>query len=198
VITVSEAFRDELARKGLPRERIEVVHNAIAADWGARSDSARLRSSLGIPPDLPVILSVGRLSKEKDHLTLLRAVRRFPRDRAFHIVIVGEGPERSAIESAVERFELKGRVTLAGHLASAAPYFGMAQLVVISSRSEGSPNVLLEAMASGVPVVTTRVGGIPEHIEAGRSALAVDPGDAAGMGAAIEQLIGQDRALHRP
>jgi glycosyltransferase involved in cell wall biosynthesis len=193
VITVSVPFRDELVRRGVPPENIEIVHNAIAADWGcaARRESAALRQNLDIPLDWPVILNVGRLSKEKDHLTLLKAVRSL----RVQLVLVGEGPGRGDLEATISRFGLTGRVTLTGHQESVAPYYGMAQVVAISSLSEGSPNVLLEAMASGVPVVATNVGGIPEHVEDGRSALLVQPRDVSAMGAAIAELIGPDLRL---
>ena len=194
VITVSAPFRDELVQRGVSSENIEIVHNAIGEDWGRahRSDPPGLKRSLGIAQDSPVILSVGRLSREKDHLTLLRAASRLN----AYLVIVGEGPERMSIQRAIVQLGLQDRVMLTGQK-SAAPFYGIAQVVVLSSRSEGSPNVLLEAMASGVPVVATRVGGIPEHVEEGKSALLVGPGDAAAMSAAINSLIGPDRELAR-
>ncbi|MBV8843546.1 MAG: glycosyltransferase [Bryobacterales bacterium] len=188
VITVSTPFRDQLIARGVPKDGIDIVHNAIASDWGlsARQDAAAVRSSLDIPPDARIILSAGRLSKEKDHLTLLKAVRRLP---AAHVLIVGDGPERPAIEKAIKQLGLKGRATLAGHQPSVAAYYAIADTVVLSSRTEGSPNVLLEAMVSGVPVVATRVGGVPEHVEDGETALLVDPGDDAAMGSAIARLL---------
>jgi len=91
-----------------------------------------------------VILSVGRLSKEKDHLTLLNAVRGLPGDLRPRVLIVGEGPERASIESAVKQLGLKHSVMLTGHQESVAPYYAIADVLAISSRSEGSPNVLLE------------------------------------------------------
>ena len=188
VITVNVPFRDELVRRGVPAGRIEIVHNAIAPDWGREADPY----PAGLPETgLPIILSIGRLSREKDHLTLLHAMKGLD----AHLVIAGEGPERAALESAIRRLCLCERVTLAGHQDSVAPYYRAAQAVVISSRSEGSPNVLLEAMASGVPVVATRVGGIPEHVEDGQSALLIEPGDPAAMHTAIARLIGPDGAL---
>jgi glycosyltransferase involved in cell wall biosynthesis len=187
VLTVSIPFRDELASKGVNPDRIEIVHNAIRPDWGTAKPAAA--------PDRKTILIVGRLSREKDHLTLLRAVERI-RDLNPHLVIVGEGPERARIEREIKQLGLSGQVTLTGHQPSAEPYYGAANLAVLSSLSEGSPNALLEAMAAGVPVVATNVGGIPEIVKHEESALLVPPGDIDAMAAAMSKLL-TDSSLAR-
>lgn len=188
VITVSIPFRDELASKGVARDRIEIVHNAIRPDWGTAKSSSDLRASLNIPADRRVILIVGRLSSEKDHVTLLRAVERIRKFKP-HLLIVGEGPERAKIEREIGQLGLSDHVTLTGHQPSAEPYYGIADLAVLSSLSEGSPNALLEAMASGVPVVATDVGGIPEIVKHEEGALLVPPADPGAMAAAMEKLL---------
>ena len=188
VLTVSIPFRDELASKGVSPDRIEIVHNAIRADWGAKRPASDLRAALGIAADRNVILIVGRLSREKDHLTLLRAVDRLRAKLNPHLLIVGEGPERARIQQEVQRLGLSGHVTLTGQQRSAEPYYGIANLAVLSSLSEGSPNALLEAMAAGVPVVATNVGGIPEIVKHGESALLVPPGDIDSLAAAMSSL----------
>jgi len=189
VLTVSIPFREELASKGVRQNRIEIVHNAIRPDWGATKPAGDLRATLNIAPDRHVILIVGRLSREKDHLTLLRALERMRSKLDPHLLIVGEGPERARIEREIQQLGLSGQVTLTGHQRSAEPYYGIANLVVLSSLSEGSPNVLLEAMAAGVPVVATQVGGIPEIVKHEESALLVPPGDIGAMAAAMSKLL---------
>jgi glycosyltransferase involved in cell wall biosynthesis len=191
VLTVSMPFREELAAKGVARKRIEIVHNAIRPDWGAIAPnvSADLRLALGIEPDRKIILIVGRLSREKDHLTLLSAVNRLRGDLNLHLLVVGEGPERGRIEEEMRRLRMAERVTLTGHQRSAEPYYQIADLAVLSSRSEGSPNALLEAMAAGVPVVATNVGGIPEIVMHEESALLVAPGDIDSMASALSNLL---------
>jgi glycosyltransferase involved in cell wall biosynthesis len=190
VVTVSRPFRDELARNGVAPERIAIVHNAIDAEWGMRAGTA-LRSGLGIPQERKVILIVGRLSREKDHFTLLRAVDRIRRDGVIapHLVMVGEGPERKPIEDRVRALDLAPYVTMTGQIPAAEPYYAIADVAVLSSRSEGSPNALLEAMAARVPVVATAVGGIPEMVANEDSALLVAPGDCAAMSAAVTALL---------
>lgn len=201
VITMSEPFRRELVGKGVASDRIVVVHNAIAPDWGTASRepavAAALRARLGIASEANVILLVGRLSREKDHATLLAALAKLRQDGAVpmpHLVLVGDGPERVRIEQAIAAGGLAGAVTLTGQVPTAEPYYGIADVAVLASLSEGSPNALLEAMAAGVPVVATRVGGIPEIVSDGESALLIAPRDIAGMAGALQKVL-TDRDL---
>ena len=190
VLTVSGPFREELIARDVPAGRIEIVQNAIRPDWGEEAgkpeNAGALRANLGIPGAVPVVLSVGRLSAEKDHLTLLNATVRAP---GMHLVIVGDGPERERIENRIRSLGLNGRVTLTGQQTTAEPYYGIADIAVLSSRTEGSPNALLEAMAAGVPVVATAVGGVPEMVTDGESALLVKPGDPAALAGAMKLLL---------
>ena len=199
ILTVSAPFRDELVSHGVRRDRIEIVHNAIRPDWGSRSgapaDTAELRNSLGILEGRKVVLIVGRLSKEKDHITLIRALSQLRSRIDPHLLIVGEGNNRASIEQEIVRLGLTEHVTLTGHQPSAEPYYRIADLAVLSSLSEGSPNALLEAMAAGVPTVATAVGGIPEIVQDGESALLVQPSDLEGMSAAMARLLIDEPAL---
>lgn len=198
VLTVSLPFRRQLRAMGVPEERIEIVHNAVQPGWGVEARkpeaAARLRAGMHIAPGRKVLLIVGRLSREKDHLGLLDAFRRLPASLAPHLVIVGDGVERPRIEQRIAALGLADSVTLTGQRDSAEPYYGIADLAVLSSWSEGSPNALLEAMAAEVPVVATAVGGIPEIVTDGESALLVQPGDPQALAAAMQRLL-EDPAL---
>jgi len=134
---------------------------------------------------------VGRLSREKDHLTLLHAFRQLAREGSVnaHLLIVGDGPERPRIEAAIRDFQLCAAVTMTGHMPSAEPYYGVADLAVLSSLSEGSPNALLEAMSARVPVVATAVGGVPEIVADRQSALLVPPHSPAALCQAMGELL---------
>jgi glycosyltransferase involved in cell wall biosynthesis len=194
VLTVSRPFRDELVARGVRPERIEIVHNSIRPDWGrAKGDAEELRRSLGIAPQRKVALAVGRLSREKDHITLVRALAEV---KDCHLLMVGEGPERSRIEKEIARLKMGPKTTLAGQQSSAESFYAIADLAVLSSVTEGSSNALLEAMAAGVPVVATSVGGTPEIVKHERSALLVKPANADEMRAAIVRLLG-DEPLRR-
>lgn len=198
VVTVSEPFRHELIKNGVAAERITILHNAIDTDAGFDDHSGAdpLRRELGIAGGKKVILIVGRLSREKDHLTLLDAfsqIRQAGRCDA-HLIIVGDGPERLRIERRIQALDLVAHVGLTGQQPSAQPYYGLADVAVLSSRSEGSPNALLEAMAAGIPAVATAVGGIPEMVVDGESALLVPPGDRQSLTRALTAAL-TDRGL---
>jgi glycosyltransferase involved in cell wall biosynthesis len=196
IVTVSRAFQDQLTRRGVAPARITVLHNAIDPDWLAHSGVAReaARQELGIREGQPLVLAIGRLSHEKAFDCLLEAFAKLPRENPAAepvLIIVGEGPERSNLERLSGAPGLSGRVRLPGHLRRIAPYYAAADVVAISSITEGSPNVLLEAMAAKVPVVATAVGGIPEIVRDRESALLVAPRDPAALTDALARAIGE-------
>ncbi len=194
LVVVNDQFRDQLVRRWIPRERIAVIHNAIDPQWaaGARQPQAAagLRAKLGIGADEKVLLIAARLSKEKDHATLLRAlaILRDRRHKTPRLIVLGDGPERTHIDAAIRELNLSGQVILLGWVPS-EPYYGIADVAVLSSVTEGSPNAVLEAIGAGVPVVATAAGGIPEIVADGESALLVPAGDAARMAEALDEVL---------
>jgi glycosyltransferase involved in cell wall biosynthesis len=197
IVTVSLATKQQLQGRGIPGERIAVVHNAVQSRIPEKSrvDGAvfgQKKIDLGLSPDEKLILCVGRLSKEKaqiDMVAALHHLRQLRPNLAVRLMILGDGPEREPIAQAVRSAGLEKHVVFAGHLNDLAPYYEAADVVAIPSLSEGSPNVLLEAMAFGVPVVATEVGGIPEIVVHEDTALLVPARDAAAMAAAIDRLL---------
>jgi glycosyltransferase involved in cell wall biosynthesis len=141
------------------------------------------------------IVSVGRLTAPKDTLALVHALARLP-DGAFEAVIVGEGPDYPAAEEEIRRLGLERAVELAGRRDDVPDLLAGADLFVLSSRSEGLPLSILEAMAAGLPVVASSVGGVPEAVVDGETGLLVPPGDPSSLAAALEQLLG-DAELRR-
>ncbi len=199
VVTMNDQFQRDLVRHGVRREQIAIVHNAIDPDYASAARSperaSALRKKLGIAADEKVLLIAARLSREKDHATLLKALAEV-RDRHAlrpRLIVLGEGPERPHIDADIERLGLAGQVLLPGWLPS-EPYYGIADIAVLSSVTEGSPNAVLEAIGAGVPLVATSVGGIPEIVQDGESALLVPAGDASRMADALSQLL-QSAAL---
>ena len=161
VITVCNAFAEDLARKGVPREKITVQHNSVKPFQAASPESvAALRREM--PAETPLLICIGRLSLEKGQADLLRALdylRRELKEERFHAALVGEGPEEARLLALRAELGLENHVTMAGLQHDVRPYYTCADIVAIPSHSEGSPNVLLEAMAAGVAVAATRVGG---------------------------------------
>lgn len=201
VVTVCRSFADDLVETGVRRERIAVLPNAIEeAPSPAPGDARDLRRGMGIRQGERVILSVGRFSREKAQADLVRAsacLRRSHPGLAFRVVLLGDGPLRLEVERAVEAAGLSEAFLFAGHQSNVWPYFGLADLFVLPSHSEGSPNVLLEAMASGVPVVATSVGGVPETVEGGENGLLVPRANPQALAEAIGRLLDDDAMARR-
>ena len=192
IVTVSNDFKRRLVHRGMPEERITVLYNAVKTPSGmSRSTprcSARNKRALGISGEEKVVVAVGRLSREKGQIDLVFALnhlRRVRPDMTVRVVLVGEGTDRPKILQAAESLGLANWITLAGHQHNVAPYYEAADVVAIPSYSEGSPNVLLEAMASNIPVVATSVGGIPEivtHTRGDRTLGSAEPDRTHGIG----------------
>jgi glycosyltransferase involved in cell wall biosynthesis len=140
----------------------------------------------------PQIVSVGRLQTPKDPLSFLRALAlvRGP----FRASLVGDGPDRPAVERELERLGLGGRVTLQGTRDDVPELLASSHVFVLSSHSEALPVSLLEAMAAGLPVVATQVGGVPELVVDGETGLLVPAGDPPGLAAALQRMV-DDPAL---
>jgi glycosyltransferase involved in cell wall biosynthesis len=184
VLTVCRPFMSDLSAMGVPESRIRI-------------QLFGLRQQVGAGPSARVLLNVGRLSREKGHVDLIHCfakIRELVPDIPLRLVLVGEGPERQHIVSLCRELKLSEHVTLVGHQDDVNHYYAMADLFLLTSHSEGSPNVLLEAMAAGIPVVATEVGGIPELAANHKEVLLVPPGDYRGIAAAAAKIL-KDPAL---
>ena len=194
LVTVCHAFARELASStGVPLEKISVQHNSVQPGAQVASVEVQsLRERLGIAADERIVLTVGRLSREKAHIDLLAAyqhLRLTNPDILSKLVIVGDGPERGRLEARAEIDGNKDRVIFTGQIGEVQPFYAAADVFVLPSHSEGSPNVLLEAMAANLPIVATAVGGVPEILENNESALLVPANEPQTMAAAIARLL---------
>ncbi len=192
VLTVCIPFAAEMEARGVPRRRIRVQHMPVRHFVNTPDDGANLRSELGIDVDARVILSVGRLSREKGYANLLTAftqLRRKSSDDRLRLVLVGDGPERRILEEQASKSDLADYVIFTGHRNDAKRFYGIAKAFALPSYSEGTPNVLLESMAAGVPVVATAVGGIPELASDGRHALLVPAANPVALADALQKLL---------
>jgi glycosyltransferase involved in cell wall biosynthesis len=198
VITVSHSAAQALGRIGVRASRLRVVHNAISPN--PEDDpraSLALRKSLGISDKQRVVLAAGRLSREKGHTDLVTAFGYLAQQQpatSICLLVAGDGPERHRIEALTKSFDGNHRVLLLGHVSNLKAYYAMADLMVLPSHSEGSPNVLLEAMAAGLPIVATRVGGVPEIVCHGHTAILVEPRKPRALAHGISLLL-SDRSL---
>jgi glycosyltransferase involved in cell wall biosynthesis len=177
-----------LAEQGLHVEA--TIGNAVGPPPAA-ADRAALERAWGLGPGLRLLGAVGRLVDVKNHALAIDAVAAVP---GAALAIVGEGPLRGALEQQASRLGIRDRVVLVGFRRDARAIIGAADGVVLSSRGEGLPLVVLEALAAGVPIVATAVRGIRDYLTDGENALLVPPDDPDALAGALRRLLA-DRAL---
>jgi len=189
VISVCQAFTPRLVACGVQAARIRILHNA-AVPTRPIPEAARkqVRSQFGIRNGESVVLTIGRLSKEKGHADLVRALKLL-REIPWKMVLVGVGPERDALTTLAASLGISDRVVFAGFNPDVAAFYAIANVFVLPSHSEGSSNVLLEAMATGVPIVATSAGGNPEIVVDDDTGLLVPVGDSRALANAITRLL---------
>jgi glycosyltransferase involved in cell wall biosynthesis len=200
VVTVCDYFARDLQRMGVPAGRISVQHNPIRLQPPAsEEEKLQLRAELGPPDGAKVLLNIGRLSLEKGHADLLRAMARLRQEGSasdVYLLILGAGPEKDALLALRTELGLNNVVQFCGQIADVHPYYGIADLFVLPSHSEGSPNVLLEALAAELPIVATDAGGVPELLTHEVNALLVPKQDVPQLAGAIRRLL-DDPALRQ-
>lgn len=163
IVTVSQALQQRLVALGVAPGCISVLRNGVDLDLFRPTDRDEARKRLGFSGT--TLFSVGHLVAAKGHDVAIRALARLPDCR---LVIAGQGPQRRALMALAQALGVAGRVTLVGDMPQQelAVYYAAADALVLMSRTEGWPNVLLESMACGTPVITTDVGGTSEVVRA--------------------------------
>ena len=196
VICVSEDLLQRCLECGVAPARCVLIENGIdTEEFARRRPAAEAKAAAGVPPGRQVVGAVGRLSAEKGFDVLIRAVGRLRSEgRDVGLWLVGEGDERRRLEALVGELGLRGAVQLLGHRGDVAGLYEAMDVYALSSLREGLPNVLLEAMALEVPVVATRVAGVPRLVRDGENGLLVEPGDEAALADRL-RLVLSDAAL---
>jgi glycosyltransferase involved in cell wall biosynthesis len=193
VVTVCRPFALTLQRIGVNPARIVVRHNSVKSFSPASAETvAQLRQDLEIQQGARVILCVGRLSREKaqsDFIEAASLIRRNNPPRNIRFVVAGDGPDRHMLKDLAKARHVADLVIFAGQVGDLGPYYTMADLAVLPSHTEGSPNVLLEAMAAGLPIIATAVGGVPEIVEHEKQALLVEKQNPSELARSIERLL---------
>lgn len=195
-VVLAEHMRETMVtRKGIDPARISVVPNPVPSE--------RIRALALEEPDhpwlqakgdeRPLIVAAGRLTAQKDFSMLLAAVSRVKRETPVRLAILGEGPEREALEAQAQKLGIGDAVVLPGFQQNPYSWMARAAVIALSSRAEGMPNILLEAMALGRPVVSTDCPSGPrELLGSGRLGKLVPVGDEAAMAEAIQLSLGGD------
>jgi glycosyltransferase involved in cell wall biosynthesis len=185
LVANSDAAVTRLQQLGVPRRRLRLLPNVI--DVNAFVPSAADEAARPF-----TVAAIGRLDANKRFDRALRVVAsarpRIARD--VRLIVAGAGPDRSALEALAVRLGLGGQVTFAGAVADIRPLLGQADCLLLTSDAEGTPNVILEAMAAARPVIATAVGGVSALVEPGRTGLLAARDDEAALAGAVVRLAG--------
>lgn len=188
-----------ITQRIVPREKVRVIQNGIDTDfYRIRHDPAAVRRSLGIPSDAFIIGTVGRLHEIKRQEVLIRSFARLrARVAGVHLLLVGDGPRRAELGDLAARLGLRESVHFAGYQDPTAPYLQAMNCFALTSRSEGMPQSVLEASVVGLPVIASRVGGLPEVIDHGRTGMLFEAGDEEALEEGLWQLLSDREQARR-
>ena len=184
VVAVSRPLATSLIEQGIDRQRVHVIPNRRPPNLPFSSEESRRR--LGLPERARLVGWIGRMSREKGADVMIEAMPQVPAD--VQLVFLGEGPLRPGLARRVAELGLRDRVHFLGPVSGADRLLRAFDLVALSSRTEGTPMVLLEAIDAGVPIVATAVGGVPELLS-DREALLVPPERPDRLAAAITECL---------
>jgi teichuronic acid biosynthesis glycosyltransferase TuaC len=185
-IGVSRALTQAMERMGMPADKLVTMPNGVDLNLFRMQPQTVARAELGWPHG-PTLLSVGNLVENKGHHIAIEALAQLP---DFRLVIAGEGPERHALEALAKNSQTASRIKFLGRVEQnqLAVCYSAADILVLPSSREGWPNVLLESMACGTPVVATRVGGIPEIVTSASAGRLMPEQNAASLVTAVADL----------
>jgi len=192
VVAVSDAAAEQVLKSGFPPEKVVVVRSSINTKFFEPTDGAReqMREHLGLKSDEFVIAAVGRLVKGKGYDVLLRAIHHLPSSDRPTLLLAGDGNERQSLENLSTELGISEQARFLGFQNDIRPVLWSADVFVHvpTGFPEGTPNAILEAMAAGLPVIASKVGGIPEVVRDGETGLLVPPNDHKALAEAILTL----------
>lgn len=195
VVAVSKGVAEDLSNQiGLPLDKIKVIYNPVIDERLIHKSWEKVENPWFQDPQTPVILSVGRLTEQKDHSTLIKAFAKVREKIPAKLVILGEGEKRLELEQLVDTLELKEDVWMPGFVENPYAFMRRASVFVLSSKWEGLPTVLIEAMACGCRIVSTDCpSGPAEILEGGKWGRLVPVGDVDGLARAILLSLDEDK-----
>ncbi len=203
IIAVSNYVADDLAAIAtLPRESITTIYNPVVTREISEQSAIRPDHAWLAKPDIPVILAAGRLTSAKDFSTLVRAFAQVRKHRRVRLVILGEGPQRTSLQTMIDELDVSTDVDLPGWFENPFACMAHASVFVLSSAWEGLPGVLIQAMACGCPVVSTDCpGGSREILEDGKFGPLTPVGNYESMAQSIlrvlDKPVGRDALIAR-
>jgi glycosyltransferase involved in cell wall biosynthesis len=191
-IGVSRALTEGLAALGAPKERLFTLRNGVDLQRFRPLPKAECRTALGLPTGVPLILTVGHLVELKGNHIVIDAVAKLHAEGlAVTLVIVGEGYERQRLEAQAAALGLGSAVRFAGAIANAelVRWYGSADALVLASSREGWPNVLTESLASGTPVIASKIPSTPEIVRDSVAGILFEPREPVALAQAIRSIL---------
>jgi glycosyltransferase involved in cell wall biosynthesis len=178
--------------------RLVVIPNGVDMDrYGDVTKREAVRDSIGVPPDALLLTCVAKLYEQKGHVVLLDAFERLRSQREVHLALVGDGPLLGSLAARIDVAGIQPRVHLTGIRSDIPDVLMASDAFVLPSLWEGLPMALLEAMASGLPIIASRVAGTEEVLAGTDAGLLVEPGDSGGLRDGIERLVADDGLRRR-
>jgi glycosyltransferase involved in cell wall biosynthesis len=190
-VTCGENMRNNLIKNcGFPKEKVVSISTGISSEFFEIKKDPEMKTKYGLKNNAIVITNVGILRSVKGHEVTLKAVRhvvdKFP-DAVFFFA--GDGPRKRALEKMADELGISSQVIFAGFINNIKNVYSFSDIIVLSSWSEGLPQSILQAMASGIPVVATKVGGVPEIVFHEKTGILVQPGDFESLSNGIIRLL---------
>ena len=190
VIASAESVKDHyVTQVGADRDKVDVIYNAV--DWAQLQTTMtrhEFRASIGVPPDVPAAGIIARLTEQKAHRVLFEAMTHAEL-ASLHLIVVGDGELRDQLRSKAESLGIAGRVHFLGARRDLGNILSAIDIFAMPSYWEGLPLSMVLAMGAGLPVVASRVAGIPEVVKHAESGMLVDPGDSAQLARALAMLV---------
>lgn len=190
LVGVSASLGKRLEELGAPADKVSVLRNGVDLNLFSPKDRMALRDELNLRG--PLLLSAGHLVADKGHQFVIEALAQLP---GVNLAIVGEGPMRAELQTLASRLGVSGRITWTGNIdqPTLAKYYAAADMTILASRAEGMPNVLLESVACGTPVVSTNVGGAGEVVDSPDAGVLIQERSAQAIAAAVRELMQDPR-----
>ena len=189
-ISVNEADRGRLLRWGLSPCQVVTIPNGIEIEALDDARASEMRRSLGLDPDRPLVMQVARLSTQKNPLAFVEGAALIAQQHPkAQFAMLGQGPLQEAVAARIQHLGMQKHVHLLGWREQARRLMAAADVITLTSRWEGLPYSLLEAMAAAKPIVTTSVNGCPEAVEHGRTGYLVPPDDPAAWAKRVIELL---------
>ena len=190
IITVSQSLKTRLVALGVVADKIVVLRNGVDLELFRADDRSAARQWLGLPPREPLLLNVGNLVPEKGQLLALQALQHLP---GYRLMLVGDGPQRAELLEAAQRLGLGSRVLLKPVMPQQElrQAYSAADALLLTSTREGWPNVVLESIACGTPVVAVDVGGVREMITDASAGRVIADRDPAALAAAVREVLAE-------